>query len=328
MKNIVITGGSGFIGGKLCELYLKKGFKVTAIDNMLRNRGTVEGAIDTEYFETKNADVLDPSALEGVFEGADYVVHAAAIAGIDSVSKNPVETMDINIIGTSNVLKAVQMQAPNVRKVVTFSTSEVFGRSSFKTKETDSPSPGSVGEARWVYAVSKLASEHLSHAYFHQFSMPTATVRPFNVYGPGQLGEGAMHVFIRRALANKTLNIFGDGSSIRGWCYVDDFIHGMELVISSDIAVGNSYNIGDPRSVLTTLGLAQTICRVLNSNSKIEHVPELSADVELRVPNIDRAKRDLDFHASVALEDGILKTAQYYQSLGAKLPTLSGIFGD
>jgi UDP-glucose 4-epimerase len=102
----------------------------------------------------------------------------------------------------------------------------------------------------------------------------------------------------------------------------------MDLVISSDIAVGNSYNIGDPRSVLTTLGLAQTICRVLNSSSKIEHVPELSADVELRVPNIDRAKRDLDFHASVGLEDGILETAQYYQSLGASLPTLSGIFGD
>ena len=137
-----------------------------------------------------------------------------------------------------------------------------------------------------------------------------------------------MHVLIRRALENKTLNIFGDGTSIRGWCYIDDFIHGLELVFESDKSVGESYNIGDPRSVITTLGLAQTICRVLESNSKIEHLPELSADVELRVPNIDKAKRDLNFYPGNTLEDGIMKTAQYYKSLSTKLPKLPSIFGN
>lgn len=327
-KKIIITGGAGFIGGKLSELYIKKGYTVTAIDNLQRNRGAVEALKDSANFNMKNIDILDLKALDGAFDGADYVVHAAAIAGIDTVAKHPVNTMEINILGTSNVLKATLEQAPSVKKVITFSTSEIFGRSSFKTKEIDSPSPGTVGEARWVYAVSKLATEHLSHAYFHQYGLPTTTVRPFNVYGPGQLGEGAMHVMIRRALENKVINIFGDGTSIRGWCYVDDFINGMELVFGSDKSVGESYNIGDPRSVLTTLGLAQTICRVLKSKSKIEHLSELSADVELRVPNIDKAKRDLNFYPSHTLETGILKTAEFYKALGNKLPKLPSIFGD
>lgn len=328
MTKIIITGGAGFIGGKLSELYLKKGYKVTAIDNFQRNRGTVEALKDTTNLKIKNIDILDYNALDGAFDGADYVVHAAAIAGIDTVAKHPVNTMEINIIGTSNVLKATLKQAPSVKKVITFSTSEIFGRSSFKTKEIDTPSPGTVGEARWVYAVSKLATEHLSHAYFHQYELPTTTVRPFNVYGPGQLGEGAMHVMIRRALENRVINIFGDGTSIRGWCYIDDFIKGMELIFDSDNSIGESYNIGDPRSVITTLGLAQTVCRVLKSKSKIEHLPELSADVELRVPNIDKAKRDLNYCPGYNLESGILKTAEYYKKLGNKLPKLPSIFGN
>ena len=244
------------------------------------------------------------------------------------MAKRPVDTMQINVEGSSNVLKMVRDEAPNVKKVVLFSTSEVFGRSSFKTREEDSPMPGSVGEARWVYAISKLATEHFARAYFQQYGLPCVTVRPFNVYGPGQLGEGAMHVFIRRALENKDITIFGDGTSIRGWCLVNDFLDGLELVIGSDQKLdGESLNIGDPRSVLTTLGLAQTVCRVLNSKSKIIFGAELSADVELRVPNINKAKNLLNFNPKFSLEDGILMTADYYSKLGDKLPKLSPIFG-
>ncbi|HOU37240.1 MAG TPA: SDR family oxidoreductase, partial [Candidatus Omnitrophota bacterium] len=114
----------------------------------------------------------------------------------------------------------------SVERFIDFSTSEVFGSMAYKSSETDQTVSGSAGEARWTYAVSKLAGEHLAHAYFRQYNLPTVTLRPFNVYGPGQTGEGAIQVFIKKAIKNETIHINGDGNQIRAWCYVDDFVDG------------------------------------------------------------------------------------------------------
>lgn len=218
--------------------------------------------------------------------------------------------MLVNMTGTANVLNAA-VENKIKDRFINFSTSEVFGSYAFKSTENCNTVVGSAGEARWTYAVSKLAAEHLAFAYFKEFQLPVVTVRPFNVYGEGQTGEGAMQIFIRRALNNDDINIYGDGNQIRSWCYVDDFIDGLIRCIENPTAIGESFNIGNAKSVLTTYGLAQTVCRVLNSTSKIVHKPALSADVELRIPSVEKAERILDFSAKTLIDEGILKTAEW-----------------
>jgi UDP-glucose 4-epimerase len=198
-------------------------------------------------------------------------------------------------------------------RFIDFSTSEIFGSMAYKSTEDSNTVSGSAGEARWVYAVSKLAGEHLSHAYFKQYGLPVVTVRPFNVYGPGQTGEGALQIFIKRALKNEDIYINGDGTQIRAWCYVDDFVDCLMRCIEDDKAVGESFNLGNARAVITTLGLAQTICRVLKSESRILFRDQLSADIELRIPSVEKTEKILGFKAKVDLEEGILKTAEYFK---------------
>jgi UDP-glucose 4-epimerase len=164
-----------------------------------------------------------------------------------------------------------------------------------------------------VYAVSKLAGEHLSHAYFKQYGLPCVTVRPFNIYGPGQTGEGAIQIFIKKALKNEDIFINGDGTQIRAWCYVDDFVDCLMRCIRDPKAIGESFNLGNARAVITTLGLAQAVCRVLNSKSKILFKDQLSADIELRIPSVEKTEKILGFKAKVDLDQGILKTAEYFK---------------
>ena len=239
-------------------------------------------------------------------KGADIVVHAAGIAGIDTVIKDPVRTMNVNMIGTANALEAAKVN--NLKdRFIDFSTSEIFGSMAYKSTEDSNTVSGSAGEARWVYAVSKLAGEHLSHAYFKQYNLPVVTVRPFNVYGPGQTGEGALQIFIKRALKNEDIYINGDGSQIRAWCYVDDFVDCLMRCIEDPKAIGESFNLGNARAVITTLGLAQTVCRVLKSDSKILFKEQL------RIPSVEKTEKVLGFKAKVDLEEGILKTAEYFK---------------
>lgn len=145
--------------------------------------------------------------------------------------------------------------------------------------------------------------------------MPTVTVRPFNIYGPGQVGEGALSTFIKQALRGEEIQIQGEGNQIRAWCYIDDFIQGLMLAMAMPNAVGESFNIGNARAVITVYGLAQTVVRVLNSSSKIRFVSHPGPDVELRIPSVKKAKELFGFEARVDLEEGIIKTAEYLSSL-------------
>jgi UDP-glucose 4-epimerase len=142
-------------------------------------------------------------------------------------------------------------------------------------------------------------------------------VRPFNVYGPGQTGEGALQVFIKKALKNEEIFINGDGTQIRAWCYVTDFVDCLMLCLEKKEAIGHSFNLGNARAIMTTLGLAQTVCRVLKSESKISHRPPLSADIELRIPSVEKAEQLLGFKAKVDLEEGITKTAEWFSEVYA-----------
>jgi UDP-glucose 4-epimerase len=311
-KKIFITGGAGFIGSTLAN-HLAADNSIVLFDNF--ERDTLKHTNLLEKFphvKVVKGNVLDSEEVHNAMQGANIVVHAAAIAGIDTVIKNPVKTMEVNMIGTANVLKAAHQNNVSDR-VLEFSTSEVFGQLAFRASESDQTISGSAGEARWVYAVSKLAGEHLTKAYHQQYQLPIVTVRPFNIYGPGQTGEGAIQTFIRRALANEPIHIDGDGSQIRAWCYIDDMIEALLLCLEDPKAVGESFNIGNARAVTTIYTLATTIIRILNSKSEIIFEPPLSADIQLRIPNTDKAKDLLNFRARVELEEGILKTAAWYQ---------------
>lgn len=308
-KTIFITGGAGFIANSLIKYYVEQN-AIIVYDNFHRDTLTASGLSGHKNIRIIKGDVLDQELLIETMAGADIVVHAAGIAGIDTVIRDPVKTMRVNMIGTSNVLEAARIN--NIKeRVVDFSTSEVFGSMAFRSSETDSTVAGSAGEARWTYAVSKLAGEHLAHAYYRQFHLPIVTVRPFNVYGPGQTGEGAIQIFIKRALKNEDIKIDGDGNQIRAWCYVDDFVDCLIRCIEDPKAIGESFNLGNARAVITILGLAQTVCRVLGSKSKIVFEPPLSADIAIRIPSVEKTWELLGFKAKVDLEEGVLKTADW-----------------
>lgn len=312
-KKIFITGGAGFIANTLIKNLIENN-KITVYDNFHRDTLTDSGYADHPNITIIKGDVLDKGALTNAMRGAEIVVHAAGIAGIDTVIKDPVRTMNVNMIGTANALEAAKLN--NIKdRFIDFSTSEIFGSHAYKSSETDTAVSGSVGEARWVYAVSKLAGEHLAHAYFKQYNLPVVTIRPFNVYGPGQTGEGALQIFIKRALKNEDIYIYGDGTAIRAWCFVDDFVDCLMRCIESPKAIGESFNLGNARTVITTLGLAQAVCRVLKSDSKIIFKDALSADIEMRIPSVEKTKQILGFEAKVDLDEGIDRTAEYFKSL-------------
>ena len=311
-KQIFITGGAGFIGSTLIGRLIDHN-RIIAYDTLSRNALKDKPYKDHSNLTLIRGDVLDFTHLSEAMQGADIIVHCAAIAGIDTVIKSPVRTMQVNMVGSANVLEAASCLS-RCDRVVCFSTSEVFGQQAFRSAETDNTVMGKVGEARWTYAVSKLAEEHLAIAYYQEKWLPTTVVRPFNVYGPGQVGEGALRTFVLRALKHEPIEIHGDGTQIRAWCYVDDMVDGVLLVMAHPKAVGESFNIGNQKAVTTIYGLANTVVRVLDSTSPIVFSRKDYADVELRVPSVRKARELLRFEAQIDLEEGIRRTAEYYRS--------------
>ena len=204
-KKILITGGAGFIGTTLAKRLVDDN-EIVALDNLHRDALGGTELADHPNFHFHQGDVLDADQLTELARGATHIVHAAAIAGVDTVLESPVRTMRVNLIGTYNALEAALATKDTLERLIEFSTSEVFGTYAFRVDETSATTQGSVGEARWTYAVSKLAGEHMAHAYHQEYGLPTASVRPFNVYGPGQIGGGAIRAFIEAALAGRDLD--------------------------------------------------------------------------------------------------------------------------
>jgi UDP-glucose 4-epimerase len=314
-KSVFITGGAGFIGSTLAGK-LADANKLTLYDNFARDAISNTAFAQHPNVRIVRGDILDPAALEAAMAGHSHVVHCAAIAGVDTVTKSPVTTMRVNMIGSANVLEAANKLA-SCERVVCFSTSEVFGQRAFRVTENDNTVMGAVGEPRWTYAVSKLAEEHLAIAYHSEFGLPATVVRPFNVYGPGQVGEGAMRIFIERALRNEPITIHGDGSQIRAWCYVDDMVRSVLIALEHSQAAGQSFNIGNPRAVATMTGLAQAVVRVTNSTSDVTFVHRDGVDIELRVPKVDKARDLIGFEAEVDLDEGIARTAAWMRQQSA-----------
>jgi nucleoside-diphosphate-sugar epimerase len=318
-KRIFITGGAGFIATTLGRR-LVDGNEIVAVDNLHRDALSGTDLGEHPNFTLHQVDVLDADAVAELARGATHIVHCAAIAGVDTVLESPVRTMRVNVIGTYNVLEAAVATQDTLERLIDFSTSEVFGTHAYNVKEGHVSTIGSVGEARWTYAVSKLAGEHMAHAYHDELGLPAVTVRPFNVYGPGQIGGGAIRAFIEAALAGEDLIVRGDGSQIRAWCYVDDMVAAVELGLTRLEAVGQSFNIGNPRSAVTIFDLAQRVKRITGCPGEIRFEPLNYVDVELRIPNVEKARDSLGFEAKVELDEGLERTIAWYR---ARKPALA-----
>lgn len=308
---ILITGGAGFIGTSLAARLIGHN-RIRVLDVLHRNALAGTALADDPNLELIEGDVRDRELMGRAIEGVTHVVHLASIAGVDAVMSNARLTMEVCLKGTFNALEAA-LEQPGIERFVDLSTSEVFGAYAFRVSEGDVTSLGAVGEARWTYAVSKLATEHLCHVMHREHGLPAVTIRPFNIFGPGQVGEGAIHHFIVRALRGERLEIHNDGDQIRAWCYVDDLIDGLLLTLERSEAVGQAFNIGNPRTALTVYNLAQLIVRMTGSRSDIAHVPWPYPDVELRVPDITRARERLGFEPQVDLEQGLERTIAWYR---------------
>ena len=310
-KKIFMTGGAGFIGTALISRLIEAN-EIVVYDTLQRNALKETNLLNHPNLTLIQGSVLDGEKVKEAIDDSNVIIHLAAIAGIDTVIKSPTMTMKVNMIGTYNVLEAA-MTLDNVERFIDFSTSEVYGSYAYKLGEGDSTTMGAVGEARWTYAISKLAGEHLAHSYYKEFGLPVVSLRPFNIYGPGQVGEGAIHVFVTRALKNENIQIHGEGDQIRSWCYIDDIVDAILLCIEKREAIGEVFNIGNPRGTITILSLAQKIVNLCESKSKIVFVPKLYADVELRIPSIEKAEKVLGYRPKIDLDEGLKRTIEWYK---------------
>lgn len=311
-KKVLITGGAGFIGAALAERLVENN-QVTLFDLGFEGSSvTLSNAWGHPNLSLAEGDILDAERVREVTADADTVVHLAAVVGVKNVLTRGRDTIEINFIGTSNLLRALEGRS-DLSRVVYFSTSEVFGMNSFRAHEETAASIGPVSEARWTYSIAKLAGEHLVHTYHREFGMPTAIVRPFNVFGRLRLGDHAMLRFILAALNGDDIEVHGDGTQIRSWCYIDDFIDGLVRVAGLPAAAGQTFNLGNPRNTLTIYELAKRVIRLLDSSSKVRLVEIDFSDIDVRVPRLRNAEKLLDFRPTIELDDAILRTAEWYQ---------------
>ena len=290
---ILVTGGAGFIGSHLCERLVKDGHSVTAIDNF--STGCASNLVklrSTEDFKLIEGSILDTNLLRPLIEDSEYVFHLAAAVGVFNIVKNPLASLLTNIRGTENILEAAHLSKT---PVFLTSSSEVYGKNvSDSLKESDDRILGSPVTLRWSYSEAKAIDESLAYAYFVEKKLETRIVRFFNTVGPRQLGAYGMVVprFIKSALANEPITIYGDGTQTRCFAHVFDVIDAVIAIAFAENTTGKVINIGNDFEISIN-NLAQKIIHETGSKSEIVYVPYEEAygdgfeDMERRVPNID-----------------------------------------
>ena len=290
---ILVTGGAGFIGSHLCERLVLEGHSVIAIDNFSTGRASnLKGLDDSARFSLVEGSILDSARLNQLITNSDYVFHLAAAVGVFNIVNHPLDSLMTNIRGTENVLEAAY--ASGIPVFIT-SSSEVYGKNiSDSLKESDDRILGSPVTLRWSYSEAKAIDESLAYAYFIEKQLETRIVRFFNTVGPRQLGAYGMVVprFVKAALANEPITIYGDGTQTRCFAHVYDVIDAVIAVAFAENAVGKVINIGNDFEISIN-DLAQKIIEETGSKSEIVYVPYEEAygdgfeDMERRVPNID-----------------------------------------
>jgi len=291
--HVLVTGGAGFIGSHLCEALFKAGHKVTAIDNFSTGQASNLSNLKGESgFTLIEGSILEDQTLTPLINEADYVFHLAAAVGVFNIVNYPLASLLTNIRGTENVLEAALATST---PVFLTSSSEVYGKNiSDSLKESDDRILGSPTTLRWSYSEAKAIDESLAYAYFVEKKLETRIVRFFNTVGPRQLGAYGMVVprFVKSALANEPITVYGNGKQTRCFAHVYDVIDAVIAIAFASNTVGKVINIGND-SEISINGLAQKVIAETGSKSEIVYVPYEEAygdgfeDMERRVPNID-----------------------------------------
>lgn len=314
----LITGGAGFIGSHLADALIDEGKSVIAIDDLSTGRlENVAHLIDHPHFEFARASITDEIVMDRLASQADIIIHLAAAVGVKLIVERPVHTIETNIMGTEAVLKSALRYHC---RVLIASTSEVYGKGHrIPFREEDDVLLGPTHMSRWSYAASKMVDEFLGLAYYRKYDLEVILFRLFNTVGPRQTGQYGMVIprFMRQAINNEPITVYGDGTQTRCFCDVRDVIQAIIALARHSGAVGKVYNIGSTEEISIRL-LAENVKRIADSQSSIIHLPYAEVytpgfeDMQRRVPDISRIQEFIGWKPRRNLDE-ILKSVRAYE---------------
>jgi UDP-glucose 4-epimerase len=312
----LITGGSGFIGSHLAEKLLLSGNQVSIIDNLSTgvraNLANIEGKISF-----KQGSILDQVLIDQMVAESDFVVHLAASLGVFNIVNHPLDSLRTNLKGTEIVLEASDKHS---KPVLIASTSEIYGKNNkVPLSEEDDRIIGHPLKSRWSYSEAKAVDESLGYFYYLENKLPVRIVRFFNTVGPRQVGHYGMVVprFVSSALKNEPIEVYGSGEQIRCFCHVDDAVRALLLVMESEQAVGEVFNVGNNQQI-SIMDLAKKVIELTNSKSEIVKVPYAEAypegfeDMQRRVPDISKINTVLGWSPQIGLNQIVKDIAAFH----------------
>lgn len=304
MKRILITGGNGFIGQHLSRLLVQNDYAVTTMD--------MWGGYKEKGINKITGNVLDKHTLNKATKNTDMVVHMAAMMGVKNTERNRIDTLDVNILGTKNLLESCVKN--KVKKVLLTSSSEVYGNQNYFPVSEENPlNPKS------VYAVTKLAGEEYVKAYCQDYNMDYNIVRYHNAYGEEQNQNFVIPRFIKKVLNNEPPLIYGTGEQIRCFCYIQDIIQGTYEVLSSEDATNKTFNVGNDREPITMLGVANKIIQLCEKDIEPMNIGMEKSDrtrkreIYKRVPDISHIKEITGFEPQYNLNVGLHNTIEWWR---------------
>jgi dTDP-glucose 4,6-dehydratase len=309
MGRALITGGAGFLGSHLCDLFLSRGHEVICMDNFLTGSPrNIQHLFGRDGFSFIKQDVTDYIHIDGPL---DYVLHFASPASPIDYLEKPIQTLKVGSLGTHKTLGVAKDKGA---RYLIASTSEVYGDPLTHPQKEDYWGNVNPVGPRGVYDEAKRFAEAMTMAYNRFHGVETRIVRIFNTYGERmRVNDGrVVPAFISQALRNEPLTVFGDGSQTRSFCYYSDLIEGIYRLLMSDEV--QPTNIGNP-SEMTVLQFAEEIKRLVGSNSPIEYLPLPEDDPKIRRPDITKARQLLNWEPVVPLEEGLSKTIEYFRTV-------------
>ena len=312
----LVTGGAGFIGSHLVEKLISRGDQVVVFDNLSTGSASnLSGAKGKIKFEQGN--ILDRAVIDKLVSESDYVVHLAAALGVFNIVNKPLESLKTNLQGSEVVLEACDKYR---KPSLIASTSEIYGKNDkVPLNEEDDRIIGHPLKSRWSYSEAKAVDESLAYFYYLENKLPIRIVRFFNTVGPRQVGHYGMVVprFVSAALKNEPLSVYGSGDQIRCFCHVDDAVRALLLVMDSDKAVSEVFNVGNNQQI-SIMELAKKVIEITGSTSSIEKIayekayPEGFEDMQRRVPDISKINRVLGWKPEIKLDQIIKDIAVFH----------------
>ena len=309
MEKILITGGAGFLGSHLCDLFIGLGHEVICMDNLIKsaNIDNVAHLIGHERFKFIKHDVTEYLYVEGK---VDSILHFASLASPKDYLDYPIQTLKVGSLGTH---KALGLAREKKARFLLASTSEIYGDPKEHPQSESYPGNVDAIALRGVYDEAKRFAEAITMAYHRTHAVPTRIARIFNTYGPRMRPDDgrALPNFMVQALKGENITVYGDGSQTRSFCYVDDLVEGIRKLLFSDEV--EPVNLGNPQEI-SIIDFAEEIIRLTGSRSKIIFCPLPQNDPKVRQPDIRKAKKVLGWEPNVSRQEGLRRTLDYFRT--------------